>query len=81
MSPENILQKNNCQMNDMKIQNNSVRWVMSCQQDRMKMQGIGRIQYQKTSFSGTFDMTMSGSPQGGMAMQTQLTGRYIGKCD
>ena len=80
MNPENILQQNNCQMHDLDIQNNLVRWSMNCEQDGMKMQGLGEIQYQKTSFSGTFDMTMSGAPQGAMAMQTKITGRYLGKC-
>lgn len=80
MSPENILQQNNCQMHDLDIQNNQVRWSMNCEQEGMKMQGLGKIQYQKTSFSGTFDMTMSGVPQGTMAIQTKITGRYLGKC-
>lgn len=80
MNPENILQQNNCQMHDLDIQNNQVRWSMNCEQDGMKMQGLGKIQYQKTSFAGTFDMTMSGAPQGAMAMQTKITGRYLGKC-
>jgi len=80
MSPQNILQQNNCQMSHMDIQTNSVRWQMSCLQEGMQMQGHGQIQYQKTSFSGTFDLTMSGSPAGAMAMHTELSGRYIGKC-
>jgi len=80
MKPENILQQNNCQMDTMDIQNNSARWSMTCQQDGMTMQGSGKIQYQKTSFSGVFDMTMSGAPQGAMSIQTKLTGHYIGKC-
>ncbi len=80
MNPENILQQTNCQMHDMDIQSNQVRWSMNCEQKGMKMQGIGKIQYQKTSFAGTFDMTMSGAPQGAMAMQTEITGRYLGKC-
>ena len=80
MNPENILQNNNCQMNEMEIKNNLASWSMTCQQEGMTMQGVGNIQYKKTSFSGTFDMTMSGSPQGTMNMKTKLTGRYIGKC-
>lgn len=80
MQPENILQKNNCQMDTMDIQDNLARWTMSCEQEGMIMQGSGNIQYQKTSFSGVFDMTMSGAAQGAMTMQTKLTGRYIGKC-
>ena len=80
MNPENILQKNNCQVNEMNIKNNLARWSMTCQQEGMTMQGVGNIQYKKTSFSGTFDITMSGSPQGNMNMHTKLTGRYIGKC-
>lgn len=80
MNPENILQQNNCQMNNMDIQTNSVHWQMSCQQEGMQMQGQGQIQYQQTRFSGTFDLTMSGSAAGAMAMHTELTGRYIGKC-
>ena len=80
MNPENILQQNNCQMNHMDIQNNQVSWSMSCEQEGMTMQGSGNIQYQKTQFSGTFDMVMSGAPEGSMSMQTKLTGRYIGDC-
>ena len=80
MNPENILQQNNCQMNEMDIQNNLASWSMTCQQDGMTMQGAGSIHYQKTHFSGTFDITMSGAPQGEMTIQTKLTGRYIGDC-
>ena len=53
---------------------------MTCEQDGMSMQGAGNIQYQKTNFSGTFDMTMSGAPEGSMNIQTQIAGRYIGVC-
>ena len=67
-------------MNHMDIQNNQVSWSMSCEQEGMTMQGSGNIQYQKTQFSGTFDMVMSGAPEGAMSMQTKLTGRYIGDC-
>ena len=80
MNPENIMQQNNCHMNNLEIQSNRVDWDMTCQQEGMTMQGSGNIQYQKTSFSGTFVMIMEGSPQGSMNMQTKLTGRYIGKC-
>ena len=80
MSPENILQQNNCQMQNMDIQPDRVSWSMSCQQDGMNMQGSGKIQYQKTSFSGTFDLIMSGAKEGAMGMNTKITGRYIGPC-
>ncbi len=81
MSPENILQQNNCQMKNLDIQANKASWTMSCQQQGMKMEGAGNIQYQKTSFSGTFDLTMSGSSSAGaMGMKTTLDGRYIGNC-
>jgi len=80
MNPQNILQQNNCTMNNMEIQSNRVDWNMTCQQDGMTMQGSGNIQYQKTSFSGIFAMIMSGSAQGAMNMQTKITGRYIGNC-
>ena len=80
MNPENILQQNNCQMNNMDIQSDRANWSMTCQQEGMTMQGSGNIQYQKTSFSGVFDLTMSGAPEGAMHMHTKLTGRYIGKC-
>lgn len=80
INPEKILQQNNCQMNNMDIQNNLAQWSMTCEQEGMTMLGSGNIQYQKTSFSGTFDMTMSGAPQGEMSIQTKLTGRYIGQC-
>lgn len=80
MKPENIMQQNNCQMNSMDIQNNLAQWSMSCEQEGMTMQGAGNIQYQKTKFSGTFEMTMSGAPQGAMTIQTKLTGHYIGDC-
>ncbi len=80
MSPENILQQNNCQMKNLNIQANKASWSMSCQQQGMTMEGSGNIQYQKTSFSGTFDLTMSGASAGAMSMKTTLAGRYIGNC-
>lgn len=80
MNPEKILQQNNCQIKHMDIQNNLAQWSMSCQQDGLSMQGSGSIQYQQTSFLGTFDMTMSGASQGGMTLHTKLTGHYVGKC-
>ena len=80
MKPENILQQNNCQMDNMDISNNLVTWSMTCEQEGMTMKGSGNIQYQKTHFSGAFNMTMSGAPQGEMTMQTKLKGRYIGQC-
>ena len=80
INPENILQKNNCQMNKMDIQNNQAKWSMTCEQDGISMQGTGNIQYQKINFSGTFDMTMSGTSEGSMNIHTQIAGRYIGVC-
>ncbi|NOQ14252.1 MAG: DUF3617 family protein [Methyloprofundus sp.] len=80
MSPENILQQNNCQINNMDIQPDRANWSMTCQQEGMTMQGSGNIKYQKTSFSGVFDLTMSGGSEGAMHMHTELKGRYIGKC-
>lgn len=80
MSPENILQQNNCQMQNMDIQSDQVSWSMSCQQEGMNMQGSGKIQYQKTSFSGTFDLMMSGAKEGSMGMNTKIIGHYIGPC-
>jgi ribosome-associated protein len=52
---------------------------MTCEQEGMTMQGSGNIQYQKTQFSGTFDLVISGAPEGAMSMQTKLSGRYIGQ--
>ena len=80
MNPENILQQNNCQMNNMDVANNQVSWSMTCAQEGMTMQGSGNIQYQKTQFSGIFDLVMSGAAEGSMSMQTKLSGRYIGQC-
>ncbi|SMG66080.1 conserved hypothetical protein, secreted [methanotrophic bacterial endosymbiont of Bathymodiolus sp.] len=80
MNPENILQQNNCQMHKMDIQSNQASWSMTCEQEGMTMQGSGNIQYQKTQFSGTFDLVISGAPEGAMSMQTKLSGRYIGQC-
>ncbi len=70
MNPKNILQQNNCQMKNLDIQPNKVSWSMSCEQQGMIMEGSGNIQYQKTSFSGTFDLNMSGASAGGMGMKS-----------
>ena len=80
ISPENLLKQNNCKMDNMDMQSNHVSWSMNCEQQGMVMQGSGNIQYQKTSFSGTFDLTMSGAPEGAMGMNTTIKGRYIGRC-
>jgi ABC-type oligopeptide transport system substrate-binding subunit len=79
MTPEQILRNNNCQMQKMDVNNNSVTWEMSCQQQGMQMTGRGHLVYQKTSFSGNFDMTMEGGKEA-MNIRTLLNGRYIGPC-
>lgn len=80
MTPENILKDHNCQVNNMDIQSNHVNFSMSCDQQGIVMQGSGQIQYQKTSFSGTFDLTMSSTGESPMGMHTEIKGRYVGKC-
>lgn len=38
----------------------------------MTMQGTGNIQYQKIQISKTFDLVMSGAPEGAVSMQTKF---------
>ncbi len=80
MKPENILRNNHCTMQKMDLRDNSVSWQMRCQQQGMQMTGTGNIDYQHTSFSGNFNMKMSGANQPAMQMNTRLKGRYIGPC-
>lgn len=79
MTPEQILRNNHCKMQKMDVSNNSVSWKMSCQQQGMQMTGRGYLVYQKTSFSGNFDMTMEGGAKA-MNIRTLLNGQYIGPC-
>ena len=80
MTPEQILRNNNCEMQNMDVKSNSVSWEMSCQQQGMQMTGKGNLVYQKTSFSGNFDMTMNGGGNEAMNIRTKLSGQYIGPC-
>mgnify|MGYP000580117007 CR=1 FL=1 len=80
MRPENILRQDKCVMQNMSLKKHRARWSMACEYMGMKMQGIGDIAFQEKSFSGDFNMTVSNSPMGGVALQTKITGRYIGAC-
>ena len=81
MNPEKLMQQSGCQMNNLDIQATQASWDVSCQQEGMTMQGNGSLKFQKKSFSGVFNLRMSGSPSGDMNMKTKLTGRYLGVCN
>ena len=80
MNPEKILRNNHCEMQQMDLKNNAVSWEMSCQQKGMQMTGRGNLIYQKTSFSGKFDISMNEAGNEAMNMRINLSGQYIGPC-
>jgi hypothetical protein len=77
--PKGVHQQKNCAASDIKITDNQVSWSMKCQTKAGEVTGKGKVTYQKTSFTGSFQMEMPG-PQGKMVMTNDLKGRYIGRC-
>ena len=79
LAPKGMHQQKNCSAFDIKVSSNTVSWSMRCQTQAGDVAGKGRVTYQKTSFSGSFQMEMPG-PEGKMNMTSQLKGHYIGPC-
>jgi hypothetical protein len=80
MTPDRLMNNKHCEMKNMDIGANTVSWQMKCEQAGMQMEGLGELAYQKTIFDGQFKMTVIGSKEGAINVNTKLNGHYVGPC-
>lgn len=65
-----------CKVQDMKTEGNTVSWKLVCNSPGGQMTGIGKVTYQKNTMNGT--ITMKGQD---VQMVTKIKGRRIGDCN
>jgi hypothetical protein len=78
--PHTLLQNNQCEISDFKLQANHAAWKMRCQQQGIQMTGDGQANYTYESINSTFNMYMQGEGAQSLKITTQTTGRYLGNC-
>ena len=69
-----------CKITDMKVKGNTVTYTMECEQQGMKIKITGEMTYMGDTFEGS-SKTVMGPAEGGMTVNTKITGKRIGKCD
>lgn len=67
-----------CQVEDIQTNGNTVSWKLTCGGQGGGMTGTGQVTYKGDSMTGTMDMTIE--PYGTQVKNT-LSGRRIGDCD
>lgn len=70
--------RGDCKVLDFKVEGNKATWKMDCTTKRGgKMTGVGEATYSGDSYSGKYDMKMSGGPQGDMEIKSTFQGTRI----
>jgi len=67
---------NKCEPVKSKVSGNTVSWTIKCNGEGGPMTGSGKVTYSGDSFKGTMNVK-----QRGMDMTSNISGKYIGKCD
>jgi hypothetical protein len=68
-----------CTIQNMKKNGNTVTWEMECNQEGQKIESKGKMVYSGDNFTGTITTTM-GTEAGNMVVNTKITGTRIGSC-
>ena len=66
-----------CTVTDVKVDGNTVTWVLECTTPGGKMKGTGTTTYSGDSFKGTMIMLMAPT---NMKITTHMSGKRIGEC-
>jgi len=66
-----------CVVKEKRYVGNTLKWTMDCSVDGVKTVSKGSVAYAKDSFSGTMDLTISGSD---MTVTNIMSGRRVGPC-
>jgi Protein of unknown function (DUF3617) len=66
-----------CVIKDQRVSGNTVSWTMECSTEGAKTVSTGSITYEGESFSGTMDVTISGTD---MKVVNTMSGRRLGPC-
>jgi len=75
--PKDPQTPSNCVIKDQRVSGNTVNWTMECTSDNVKTVSTGAVTYSGEKFSGTMDITMSGTD---MKIRSTMTGRRLGPC-
>ena len=64
----------------MKIEGNTVKWTMKCNEQAGSMESDGTIAYKGDKLEGTIKSTISDPDAGKMVMTQRINGKRIGDC-
>jgi hypothetical protein len=78
--PNGSADSQDCKVTDMKTDGNKITYAMECDQQGRKMTSSGEMIYEDGSFESTSTMKM-GPSAGGMAIKSNITGKWVGECD
>jgi len=65
--------KNDCKVNDFKVDGKTVSWTMDC--PKQKMKGDGEMTFTDDSYTGFMNMDLDGQK-----MKTKYSGKWLGTC-
>ncbi len=75
--PKDPRTPDSCAVTEKNIAGNTVNWTMECTNDSVKTVSRGAVTYTGENFSGTMDITMSGTD---MKVRSAMKGRRLGPC-
>jgi hypothetical protein len=69
-----------CKTTAMKIEGNTVKWTMKCNEQAGSMESTGTITYKGDKLEGTIKTTIKDPEAGKMTMVQRMSGKRIGDC-
>jgi len=69
-----------CKTTAMKIEGNTVKWTMKCNEQAGSMESTGTITYKGDKLEGTIKTTIKDPEAGKMTMVQRMIGKRIGDC-
>jgi len=69
-----------CKTTATKIEGNTVKWTMKCNEQAGSMESVGTITYKGDKLEGTIKTTIKDPEAGKMTMVQRMSGKRIGDC-
>ena len=69
-----------CKTTATKIEGNTVKWTMKCNEQAGSMESVGTITYKGDKLEGTIKTTIKDPKAGKMTMVQRMIGKRIGDC-
>lgn len=79
--PQQQVKNNDCKMNSVKSESDSISWSMQCHTKEGALDGTGKVTYKGDSMDGVMTMNIKDSRQGAMQMIYRMSGKYLGACN